>query len=79
MSILTDARAEALFASRHDPSEAMTADEVKDAVREAVKRLRLLGCACDVAQAFGDHPDTAAARMKWAQTTVAATWTRSPR
>jgi hypothetical protein len=71
---VVDARAEALFASFRDPSEAMTAAEVEAAVREAVKRLRLSGCVCRVAQEFGDHPDTALARMAWARKTVAATW-----
>ncbi len=71
---LRTARAEALFASLHDPSEAMTAEQVEAAVRDAIHRLRLAGCVCAVAQEFGDHPDTAAARMAWARATVAATW-----
>ncbi len=69
-----DARAEALFASWHDPSEQMTPAEVDAAVREAVRRLGVRGCACAVAAEFGDHPDVAAARMAWAVATVAATW-----
>lgn len=28
------------------------------------------GCACDVAQHYGDHPDLAAARMRWALAVV---------
>ncbi len=68
------ARAGALFASTHDPSEVMSAAEVRAAVAAAVRRLGLLGCACCVAQEFGDHPDTAAARMVWARKTVARTW-----
>jgi hypothetical protein len=74
MSILTDARAEALFASLHDPSEPMTAVEAKAAVREAVKRLGVKGCAQSVAFEFGDHPEIALARMLWAREKVAATW-----
>lgn len=31
----------------------------------------MVGCAGQVAQEFGDHPDTAAIRMRWAQATVA--------
>ncbi len=74
MSILTDARAEALFASLHDPSEPMTSVEVEAAIREAVKRLGVRGCAGNVAFEFGDHPDIALRRMLWARAKVAATW-----
>jgi hypothetical protein len=74
MNILTTARAEALFASWHDPSEPMSAVEIATVVRETVRRLGVLGCACAVAAEFGDHPDVAAARMAWAVATVAATW-----
>ncbi len=43
-------------------------------VRETVRRLGVRGCACCVAAEFGDHPETALARMVWARETVAATW-----
>lgn len=74
MSILTDARAEALFASLHDPSETMSADEIQAAVREAVHRLGVRGCAASMATEFAEHPETAVARMVWAREKVAATW-----
>ncbi len=73
---VADARAEALFASLHDPSEALTAKQVEVAVRDAIRRLRRAGCVCRVAEECGDHPDTATARMEWARTTVAKTWPR---
>ncbi len=73
-NILDKARAEALFASLHDPSEPMTAADVEAAVREAVKRFGVRGCAGNVAFEFGDHPEVAQARMDWAIATVAATW-----
>jgi hypothetical protein len=31
------------------------------------------GCAARVAQAYGDHPETAVLRMRWARATVAGT------
>lgn len=31
-----------------------------------------LGCAARVAQAYGDHPETAVTRMRWARTAVAS-------
>jgi hypothetical protein len=37
----------------------------------AVRKLGGRGCAELVAQEFGDHPDTAVARMRWARTVVA--------
>jgi hypothetical protein len=74
MSILTDARAEALFASTCQPSEPLTAAEIRDAVQGAVRAYGVKGCACAVAAEFGDHPETAIARMAWARETVAATW-----
>ncbi len=74
MSILTDARAEALFASTCQPSDDMSAAEIRDAVQGAVRAFGVQGCACAVAAEFGDHPDVALARMAWARATVAATW-----
>jgi hypothetical protein len=71
---VADARAEALFASDCQPSQTLASDEVEAAVRAAVKRLGLLGCACAVAAEFGDHPDVALKRMLWARKKVAATW-----
>ncbi len=79
MSMLTDARAEALFASTCQPSEPLTAAEIRDAVQGAVRAYGVKGCACQVAAEFGDHPDVAQARMAWAVATVAATWSRSRR
>ncbi len=74
MLSVSDARAEALFASLRQPSEAMTAVEVEAAVRDAVRRLRLRGCAACMAAEFGEHPVEAAMRMRWARETVAKTW-----
>ncbi len=74
MSILTDARAEALFVSTCQPSQHPSEAEIRDAVRGAVRAYGVRGCACAVAAEFGDHPDIAQARMAWAVATVAATW-----
>ena len=38
----------------------------------ALDGLGAAGCAGRVAQEFGDHPEAAAARMRWARATVAA-------
>lgn len=69
-STLESARAEALFVSLLQPSDQPTADEVRCAVATTLGRWRTTGCAARVAAEFGDHPETAVARMTWALTTV---------
>jgi hypothetical protein len=64
------ARAEALFASTLQPSEAPIPDQVRGAVATTVRRLGIAGCAAEMARGFGDDPDTAAARMTWAVATI---------
>lgn len=58
--------AEALFASHLQPSQALTDDQIRAAVADTVRRLGCDGCAECMAAEFGDHPDTATARMAWA-------------
>jgi hypothetical protein len=60
------ARAGALFLSALQPSGSPTPDQIRRAVTTTLQRLGVLGCAAQVAGEFGDHPDTAAARMSWA-------------
>jgi len=64
------ARAEALFASVLQSSESPAPDQVRRAVATTLQRLRIRGCAAQVAGEFGDHPDTAVARMTWALATI---------
>ncbi|GIE97311.1 hypothetical protein [Paractinoplanes rishiriensis] len=79
-TMLTAARAEALFTSTlatgSHPSHG-TADE---AIRLAV-RLRggVRACAAEVAAEFGDHPDLAVPRMRWALATIQELYARRPR
>jgi hypothetical protein len=63
-------RAEALFASALQPSGSLSPDQVRRAVTTALRRLGSSGCAAQAAGEYGDHPDTAVARMRWALTTV---------
>jgi hypothetical protein len=67
-------RAEALFVSVLQPSGSPSPDQVRRAVATTLQRLGIRGCAAQVAGEFGDHPDTAAARMSWALTTVTAVY-----
>jgi hypothetical protein len=62
--------AQVLFTTTLQASERPTDARVRDAIEE---RLRTVGpdrCAAYVAQEAGDHPETYAARMRWALATV---------
>jgi hypothetical protein len=67
-------RAEALFVSPLQSSESPSRDQVRRAVAATLRRLGIRGCAAQLAGEFGDHPDTSAARMRWALTMVRATY-----
>jgi hypothetical protein len=67
-------RAEALFASFLQSSELPSAAEVRGAVAATLRRLGIRGCAEAVAGEYGEHPDTAAARMAWALAKVRDTY-----
>ena len=68
---VNDARYLALFASGLQPSDAPTAETVARAINHAIRRLGVRGCVAQMAQEFGDHPDTAATRMRWARQVAA--------
>ena len=59
--------ADALFVSALQCSDAPSAGQIRQAIDAAVAAFGCLGCAERVAQEFGDHPETAAARMRWAR------------
>ncbi len=60
-------RADALFVSALQRSEEPSTGQVRQAVAAAVRAFGGRGCAERVAQEFGDHPETAVARMRWAR------------
>ncbi len=64
-------RADALFASALQRSDEPSAGQVRRAIAAAIAARGGPGCAALVAQAFGEHPETAVTRMRWAHTTVA--------
>jgi hypothetical protein len=70
---LSAVRADALFASPLQRSDHPSAGQVRQAIAAAAAAYGGLGCAARVAQAFGEHPETAVARMRWARTMVART------
>ena len=61
-------RADALFVSALQRSGEPTVSQVRQAVAAAVRAYGSRGCVQRVAQEFGDHPETAVARMRWACT-----------
>jgi hypothetical protein len=59
--------AQALFASSLQPSDRPTIEQAAAAVHDSLHRHRgYAGCASVCATEYGDHPDTAPARMRWA-------------
>jgi hypothetical protein len=67
---ISTARADALFASSLQRSDQPTPAQVHQAIAAALAALGIDGCAARVAQAYGDHPETAVLRMRWARATV---------
>jgi hypothetical protein len=63
-------RAEALFVSTLQASGSPSPGQVRRAVATTLRRLGVRGCAAQMAGEFGDHPDTAVARMSWALATI---------
>ena len=71
-------KAAALFASSMQPSEHATGEQIIAAIRDGLLRHGgLRGVVAYQAAEYGDHPETAAARMRWARDAVAGTssWT----
>ena len=65
--------AEALFTSPLQPSETPTPTQVRAAIRLSLRMHRgARGCAAVCAAEYGEHPETAVARMRWALAEVGA-------
>ena len=68
---LSAARAEALFTSDLPVGAVLSRAEVTAAIQHAVRAHGgVRGCAAEVAAAYGEHPETAAPRMRWALAVV---------
>ena len=59
-------RADAVFVSGLQRCDEPSAGQVRRAVATAIRSFGCSGCAGRVAQEFGDHPETAVIRMRWA-------------
>jgi hypothetical protein len=70
---LVIARAEALFVSNisalSSPAKAAVSAAISGAIRS---HGGIRGCAGEVGAAYGEHPETAAARMRWARRLIEA-------
>ena len=75
---ISAARADALFASPLQRSDEPSAGQVRQAIATAVGVHGVRGCAARVAQAYGEHPETALTRMRWALTAAASAYAGSP-
>jgi len=71
--------ADALFASMLQRSDRPSAGQVRQAAAAAMRAYGGQGCAERVAQEFGDHPETAVARMRWACGMVGEVFAAPPR
>jgi hypothetical protein len=63
---ISEVRADALFVSTVQRSDLPSTGQVRQAVAAAVRQFGGRGCLGLVAQEFGEHPELAAARMRWA-------------
>jgi hypothetical protein len=79
IDLLTAARAEALFTSCLSAGTRPAPGEVAEAIRAAMRAYGgSRGCAAEVAAAYGERPETAAPRMRWALGVVSATYPPRP-
>jgi hypothetical protein len=67
------AQADALFASALQLSDGPSVTQVRQAIAAAIRIFGARGCAARVAQAYGEHPETAVVRMRWARAVVNST------
>src|SRR5215467_10691456 len=59
--------ADAVFVSGLQRRDELGAAQVRQAAGAAIRAFGCSGCAGRVAQEFGDHPETAVIRMRWAR------------
>jgi hypothetical protein len=69
-AMIVDIRTEALFVSHLQRSQQPTAEQIRATINATVDRLGEIRCAELVAQEFGEHPDCAIDRMRWARRAV---------
>jgi hypothetical protein len=77
--LLTAARAEALFVSDLSTTSHPTSAEVTATIRRVIRTHHgSRGCATVLAGEYGEHPETAAPRMRWALGVAQAVYAKRP-
>ncbi|OLB80586.1 MAG: hypothetical protein AUI14_06090 [Actinobacteria bacterium 13_2_20CM_2_71_6] len=77
---ITAARAAALFVSSLSATDQPTYAEAETAIRHALlTHGSVRGCVADVAASYGDYPELAASRMRWARTVVESLYAHQAR
>lgn len=72
-TLIENTRAEALFASDLQPSDHPTPAQIALAIHVSLlSRGGAKGCAAVMAAEYGEHPETAAVRMRWALASAGA-------
>ncbi len=67
---ISNVRSEALFVSALQRTDDPSVVQIQEAIARAVRQFGGRGCAERVAQEFGDHPEVAVGRMRWAREAV---------
>jgi hypothetical protein len=70
--------ADAVFVSGLQRRDEPSADQVRQAAAAAIRAFGCSGCAGRVAQEFGDHPEMAVVRMRWARDVARDAFADSP-
>jgi hypothetical protein len=77
--LLVTARAAAIFTSHLATGSQPTSPEATAIISAAVRAHGgTRGCAAEVAAAYGERPETAAPRMRWARTVIEDIYQRRP-
>ena len=71
-------RCEALFVSPLQGSESVSATTAEQAIDDAIAALGSDGCASQMAQEFGDHPQESCDRMRWVHRLLGQIWSDAP-
>ena len=74
---VTTVQCEALFASALPQSDDVAPARIREAIMLTLRALGARGCAAWVAQEYGDYPELAVARMRWARQLVARAYVGS--
>jgi hypothetical protein len=74
MTMTLTSRAEALFTSPLQPSDRPTPTQVRAAIEQSMRTHHgPRGCVAALAAEYGEHPETASHRMRWALALAAVT------